>query len=194
MTDFDPSTISGLNVEAFTRWVDFKRTVHKFTYKPISLSALAIRISKWPMDRQETAVDHCISNGYKGLDDYTQGKSDVSTKKTRTKEEQKDADATFEYCQRQSAKAWGIAIQGESGTEVAKIRLAAALLARYDTDADQDSAFLAEKRMWLKARVAELLRDAEPASILRDYDCKRLVLRLFNDAGLRRLEQRAQGG
>jgi hypothetical protein len=65
------------------------------------------------------------------------------------------------------------------------------LLARYDTEADQSALPLAEKKSWLRDRIAELLREADAKLVLDDFECVRLVLRVFNSPGLNRLRARA---
>ena len=94
----------------------------------------------------------------------------------------------LDHANRESAHAWDDSRQ----RPLLKLRAAEALLARYDAETDQRSVHLAERRQWLKDRCAALVRDADPAEVLHDYHVRRMVLRLWSDRGLRKLEARAK--
>jgi hypothetical protein len=182
-----------LNEDAWSQWVAYRSGIKK-PIKSVSEEAMKLKLMRMGnLEQQQAIVDQSIANQWQGLFELKQGKPDVSAKKTRTKEEVSADQANFEYMQRESAKAWDRSLQSECGTGLVKIRLAEALLSRYDTEQDQGSAILNEKRGWLKTRVVELLRETAPGAVLADYTCWRLVLRLFGDKGLLRLEQRARG-
>jgi len=72
-----------------------------------------------------------------------------------------------------------------------KLLLADALLGRYDVEADQASLDLAERRLWLRDRVAGLVRAAKPAEVLGDYRTLGLVRALFGEPGVNRLRNLA---
>lgn len=97
------------------------------------------------------------------------------------------SDERWDHLNRQSEYGWEKIV----GTPLGKLKLAEALLARYDTYRDQGDIGLAEKREHLKSCVGALLREADAAEVLADYHVRRLVLRLFSAAGLRRLETRS---
>jgi len=177
--------VPGLDLEAWNRWLTYRQAIKK-PYKEISLHAAAMKLSGFGPN-QAAVVERSVANGWQGLFELEQKKIDPTAPKTRTKEQQAAADANFEYMQRQSAKAWGMEVCKPLG----KLHLAEALLARYDI-LDDGSTVWSEKREWLREQVAGLLRLADAAAVLQDLTAKRLVLRLFSDAGLRRLEQRTR--
>jgi hypothetical protein len=177
-----------LNEAAWDQWVAYRSGIKK-PIKSVSEEAMKLKLMRMgTAEQQQAIVDQSIANQWQGLFEIKQGKADVSAKKSRTKEEVSADQANFEWMQRDSTKHWDKSLA--SGGMVARLELAAALLARYDLE--YDSTLVAEKRDWLKDRVAADLRAADPAAILGDYDCWRLVLRLFGDKGLLRLEQRAK--
>ncbi len=94
----------------------------------------------------------------------------------------------FDYLQRQSAYSWDQTLKLPLG----RLKLCAALWARYDSELDQGSVALAERREWLKGKAAGYLREAHAQTVLDDYTCRRFVLRVWPNGGLRKLELRAQ--
>ncbi len=96
------------------------------------------------------------------------------------------SDERWDNLNRQSEYAWEKVI----GKPLGKLKLASAYLARIDTI--RDAEMRTERTDWLKERVGGLLREADPAAVLADLECWRLVLRLFSAAGLRRLELRSK--
>jgi hypothetical protein len=175
-----------LDSEAWERWKAY-RTVIKKPMKPITEEAAKLKFQRYGAD-QAAVVDQSIANGWQGLFELQKAKTDPNAPKKRTREESDAAAKQLEYLDRASGKDWDKAAQTVTG----KLLLADALLARYDVEPDQGSAILAGKREWLKIRVGELLREAMPSAVLADFTLRRLVLRLYSDAGLRRLEARVQ--
>lgn len=178
--------VPGLDHEAFDRWLAYKK-VKKQAYKDVSLQPLAIKLSRYGAD-QAAVVEQAIANNWAGLYDLRKEKADpTSTKKERTPKEKEQADKDWEYNNQQSQKNWAADIQ-KNGV-IAKLWLAEALLCRYDVLGVWGEEW-DDKRAHLKSVVAGLLREADPAKVLNDLTCKRLVLRLFSGGGLRRLEDR----
>lgn len=62
---FDPSTISGLDVEAWHEWVEYRHT-RRPAIKPESRLKAATALAKLG-GMQRSTVDHSIANGYQGL-------------------------------------------------------------------------------------------------------------------------------
>ena len=177
--------VPGLDLEAWNRWLTYRQAIKK-PYKEISLNAAALKLSNFGPN-QAAVVERSIANGWQGLFELEQKKADPNAPKERTSKE-KDADSQrFAYANRQNEKGWEHEIKSVLG----KLHMAEALLARYDV-LDDGSTVWAEKREWLREQIAGLLRLADAQAVLQDLTAKRLVLRMFSDAGLRRLEQRCQ--
>lgn len=174
-----------LDLQAWERWSAYRVAIKK-PMKSISEEAAKLKLMRFGAD-QEAVVDQSIANGWQGLFALDEKKNGAPSKK-RTKEESDARAQHLEWLDRESGKAWDREAQGLIG----KLLLCDALLARYDAEADQGSTVLAAKRDWLKTRTAELLREADPAAVLNNYITKRLVLRLFNRAGISRLEHRSR--
>jgi len=60
----DFSSIQGLNQKAWAEWTEFKKTILKQSYKT---TRAAVELAKYSPDIQQQAVDHSITNEYKGL-------------------------------------------------------------------------------------------------------------------------------
>ncbi len=176
-----------LDLEAWGRWSAYRIAIKK-PLRSVSEEATKLKLMRFGAD-QGAVVDQSIANGWQGLFAITPEKTDPTAPKKRTREQQTADDAQWKYLNKQSELEWDRRLKSEP---LAKLKLASALLARYDVAADQGSTALAEKRSWLKERVAGLLREADAGAVLNDLECWRLVLRLFSAAGLRRLELRSK--
>jgi hypothetical protein len=103
-----------------------------------------------------------------------------------------ERDARFDAADAESRRHWDQQIR-EHG-DLARLRLAFTLWARYACEVDQSSTVLAAKRDWLRDRMGELLRAVPAREVLADFTLRLGVLQVFNAAGLHRLEQRAASG
>lgn len=174
-----------LDLEAWARWLAY-RTAIKKPLKPMSEEAAKMKLARFGAD-QAAVVDQSIANGWQGWFALPKEKVDPHAPKVRTSAQKAADEAHWEFLNKQSCKEWDKVLQ----TPLTRLKLASTLLARYDTESDQGSLALAEKKSWLKDRCAELLREADAAQVLADLECWRLVLRLFNSPGINRLHQRA---
>lgn len=174
-----------LDSSAWDRWIAYRIAIKK-PLKPMSEDAARLKLSRYGAD-QAAVVDQSIANQWTGLFDLRKEKT-TPEKKGRTREEKDTDSARFSWLNTSNAQDWDRSLKATP--IIAKLLLADALLARYDAESDQGSVLLAEKREWLKTRVAELLREADAGEVLNTYALKRLVLRLFSGGGIRRLEQR----
>ena len=94
------------------------------------------------------------------------------------------------YEDRENQRNWDKTLRTDP---IGRLLLADAMLARYESIRDQGSVHVIELKANLKGKVAEILRTVDPALVLGNFHAKRLVLKLFSDAGLKRLEDRAGG-
>lgn len=178
-----------LNAKAWDEWEAYRKGI-KHMIKPQSMEAMKLKLMRFgdgPV--QQSVVDQSIAQGWQGLFAIDAPKNDPTAPKTRTKAQAEADNANFAYMNRESEKHWDKRLS--ENPILAKLQMAAALLARYDTEADQGSVLLDERRTWLKERVAALLRECQNPHVLNDYAVRGLVLRLFNAPGLRRLESRS---
>ena len=179
-----------LNQEAWDRWEHYRSAIKK-PIKPISAEPMKLKLAKMgDYDTQGKIVDQSIANQWQGLFEIKVNKEayDPHAPKKRTAEQQKTADASFEASLKANEWGWKSAIKTDkTHTE---LLLAEALLCRYDLE--PESELRDEKLQWLKGAVADRLRIADAARVISCLTLKRLVLRLFSDAGLQRLEQRAK--
>lgn len=175
-----------LNSEAWARWSAYRIAIKK-PMRAQTEEAAKLKLMRFDKD-QEAVVDQSIANGWVGLFPVTPEKTDPTAPKKRTRSQQEADTAQWDYLNRQSVKDWDKVLD----SPIKRLHLCAALLARYDVESDQGSLILSEKRSALKDRVAGLLREAEAKLVIADLNLIRLVIRLFNAAGLRRLEARAE--
>lgn len=93
----------------------------------------------------------------------------------------------FEYLNRESALAWDQILKQPLG----HLKLCAAQWARYDTERDQGSTALHERREHLKGKASGYIQEANPQAVLDDYVCRQFVLRVWPN-GIVRLERRVK--
>jgi hypothetical protein len=171
--------IQGLDTEAWERWVSYRKAIRK-PLKDVSMHAAALKLSKYGVDQAEV-VSQSISNQWQGLFELRKGKTDPSEPKQKT-DKQKAADQqVFEHNQNKSAKYW----QSVEGNPISMLRLCDALLARYqERSGDSD---IPERIEWLKGRIADFIRAADPKDVLGDPHIKSMVWQLFGERGIKRL-------
>ncbi len=73
------------------------------------------------------------------------------------------------------------------------LRLCDALLARYGISAGPDRTDIPDRVEWLKGVTAEWIKRATPADVIGDPHVRGLVRKLFGEAGVNRLRDRAEG-
>lgn len=100
------------------------------------------------------------------------------------------AEARYQDALGENERNWNARLTSDGS--MARLLLCEALLARYDVERDQDDAKLTDKREALKHKVGELLQAADAKAVLANPTTWRLVLRLYNQRGIFRLEDRAK--
>jgi hypothetical protein len=186
--DFDPTTVTGLNVAAFEQWLGYKRG-KKQTYKTeITLRAAATRLSQIGDEQaQQDAIDQAISFGWSGFFAVTPRKLAPGEKPKRTKEQTEAADAYFQAQQEHAARGW----DDQLGDPIGRLKLCEALWCRYTVQPSDD---LADKMDWLKGVVARNLKEAEAKAVANDPHLMIMVLCFFGPAGVKRIKERAAVG
>ena len=176
----DVTNIAGLDLEAWERWVAYRKAIRK-PLKEVSFHAAALKLAKYGADQAEV-VNQSISNQWQGLFELQKKKTDPAEPKQKT-DKQKAADQQiFEANADRSARFW----QSEIDDPIMKLRLCDALLARYLMR--QEEPDTAERVDWLKGRVAEFIRASEPKKVLGDPHVRSLVFWYFGERGIKRLQ------
>lgn len=170
-----------LNDTAWTRWVEYRKSISK-PLKPFSLEAAKLKLQGMGDESVQAAiVEQSIAGQWQGLfelkDKDQKKKADEPARLRRQQNE-------LEGYNRESSRHW------EQDTlrngPIAKLRLAAAYMARHPTP-----------EPWFKIAVTELIKQADPAAILGDPELYRLVLILFSTdksaRGVERLMELARG-
>ena len=177
-----------LNSGAWERWVQYRYAIKK-PIKDASLEAMKLKLERMGnAEDQAKVVDQSISNQWQGLfpiDEKKPANSPHEPKK-RTKEQEAASLAEFERAKGYSDKAWNKSLSSDE--IMTKLLLAEALMARYDLEKDDPLAV--DRFESLKDQVAGLLRIADPKKVLSNLTTWRLVLRLFSQRGIFRLEDR----
>jgi hypothetical protein len=180
-----------LNKEAWDRWVQYRSAIKK-PIKEISAEAMKLKLCKMgDYEAQSKIIDQSISNQWQGLFELKQPSKqpyDPHAEKKRTPEQQKAADAAFESALKSNEWGWKQTIKEQP--VIGELLREEAILCRIELE--PEGAMRDEKVQRLKENVGNLLRAADPSKVLNNLTLRRLVLKLFNDAGLRRLEQRAK--
>jgi hypothetical protein len=181
----DVSTINGLDIEAWDRWVAYRKAIKK-PLKEVSMHAAALKLSRYGAD-QAAVVEQSIAGQWQGLFDLKKSKPAPGEKPEKT-DKQKAADlAQLEAMQSRSAKFW----DGEIGDPIMRLRLCDAILARYQIrSGDID---IPDRIEELKDRIADLIKTANPAKVIGDPHIRSMIWQLFGDRGIKRLQQLAHG-
>jgi hypothetical protein len=171
--------IEGLDKDAWERWVAYRKAIRK-PLKDVSLHAAALKLSKYGADQAEV-VNQSVSNQWQGLFELRKGKADPTEPKQKT-DKQKAADQQiFEINEGKSQKYW----DSVEGNPISMLRLCDALLARYTQRAGDPD--IPERIQWLKGRVGDFIRQADPKEVLGDPHIKSMVWHLFGERGIARL-------
>ena len=181
--------IDGVDPAAWERWVSYRKAIKK-PIKPASMGAMQLKLLRLSKDPavQAKIIDASIENQWQGLFELKPDKPEPGKPKAKSLEEQTRDALRSSYLETQCERQWEKRIEQPLG----KLKLASALLARYDCREDQSDISLADAREYLKQRVAEQLRIESPAAVLGDPELWSMVLRLFGEGGIRRLEARAK--
>jgi hypothetical protein len=178
----DVSNIAGLDLDAWERWVAYRKAIRK-PLKEVSLHAAALKLSKYGADQSEV-VNQSISNQWQGLFELKKAKIAPGEKPEKT-DKQKAADlAALEAMESRNRKFWDSVLHDP----IMRLRLCDALLARYEIRDDMD---VPDRIDELKDRVAEFIRAADPAKVLGDPHVKSMVWKMFGDRGINRLKSLA---
>jgi hypothetical protein len=180
-----------LNLEAWNRWENYRSAIKK-PIRPVSAEPMKLKLMRMgDATAQSAVVDQSIANQWQGLFDLklpSKEPYNPHEPKKRSPEQQKAADASFEAALK--ANEWGWREEMKADRVIGELLLAEALLSRYEME--PDSELRTEKFVWIRQAVADRLRIVDAQKVLNRLTLRRLVLRLFNDAGLQRLEQRAK--
>lgn len=175
--------ITGLDLAAWERWVAYRKAIKK-PLKDVSMHAAALKLAKYGNDQAEV-VDNSISNQWQGLFDLKKSKPAPGEKPEKT-DKQKAADAVaFEAANNRSAKGW----ESVERDPIGMLKLCEALLARYVVQLDQPD--MAERIDWLSGRIADFLREADAKKVLGEPHLRAMVLQLYGERGIKRLQSRA---
>lgn len=176
----DVSNIANLDLEAWDRWVSYRKAIRK-PLKDVSMHAAALKLSKYGADQAEV-VNQSVSNQWQGLFDLQKKKTDPAEPKQKT-DKQKAADQQiFEANCDRSARFW----QSEIDDPIMKLRLCDALLSRYLIN--QNEPEIAERIVDLKGRVGEFVRLSDPKKVLGDPHVRSMVFWFFGERGIKRLQ------
>jgi hypothetical protein len=182
MTD-DPN-IPGLDLEAWSRWVAYRKAIKK-PIKEFSYNAMALKLSRYGADQGEV-VDQSIANQYQGLfplKDKPKPARGERREKTEAEREKERAQLSAE--DEKSARGWEELVR----TSYGRLLLADALLARYQINRDEN---YADKIEHLRDKVGELIRETDPVLAAGDPRISSMVGVLFGERGFRKLKDRAK--
>lgn len=172
--------IQGLDLEAWERWVAYRKAIRK-PLKEVSLHAAALKLSKYGADQGEV-VSQSISNQWQGLFELKKGRTDPSEPKQKTDKQRAADDARFAAIDENMRRGWAIT----AANNIGKLRLCDALLARYQLD--RDSADYPDRIEELKNIVRNLIRETKAQDVLGDIHLQGLIRSLWGEHGITRLK------
>lgn len=182
MSEFDPSTIPGLDGAAWERWLAYRVSIKK-PIKHASMHAAALKLSRFG-DDQEGVVEQSVANGYQGLFELKKSKPAPGEKPKKTREQIAADDANWQWKMEQAEKT----AREIAADPIGELRMLDAVLARLMFQRE-DLGF-DERYNQFKSHVAEKIAAADPAKVLGDPHLRGMVLQLWNDRGVKRLQSR----
>lgn len=169
--------------DAWERFESFRKAIRK-PIKDVSRDAMRAKLARFGND-QAAVVDQSIENQWQGLFDLKKAKPAPGEKPVKSEKQVAAENARFEADQARNERSWNSVLD----EPMTKLKLADALLARYQLD--QDTPEYHDKIDWLRGRFAELLREVDASEVLGDPHLRATVVQLWGDRGLVRLKTRA---
>ena len=182
MSEFDPSNIVGLDQSAWERWLAYRVSIRK-AIKPASMHAAALKLSRFG-DDQDAVVEQSVANGYQGLFDLKKSKPAPGEVPKKSREQVAADSARWEWQMKQAEKT----MNAIAGDPIGELRMLDAVLARLSFQ--QDDLSFTERFERLKSMIAEKIAAAPPAAVLGDPHLRSLVLQLWNERGVKKLQAR----
>ncbi|NBO55204.1 MAG: hypothetical protein EBU84_11560 [Actinobacteria bacterium] len=170
-----------LDQEAWTRWVAYRVSIKK-PIKPASENAMKLKLSRYGNDQAEV-VDQSIANQWQGLFDLKKTLA-PGEKPKKTREQIAADDANWQWKVQQAEKT----AREIAADPIGELRMLDAVLARLMFQRE-DFGF-DERYNQFKSHVAEKIAAADPAKVLGDPHLRGMVLQLWNDRGVKRLQSR----
>ena len=175
--------IEGLDVTAWERWVAFRKAIRK-PIKPVSEHAMMVKLAKYGDDQQEV-VNQSVSNQWQGLFELKKAKPGFGEKPVKTDKQVAADNERWQATQDRCAREWDKRL----AEPLAKLKLADALLARYNVRNDEVGHD--ERMEWLRERVADLVREADPKAVASDPSLLAMIRQLWSERGVLKIRARA---
>ncbi len=168
---------------AWERWVAFRKAIRK-PIKEASTHAMQMKLAKFGND-QEEVVNQSISNQWQGLFDLKKSKPGFGEKPVKTDKQVAADNERWQQAQDRNAREWDKRL----GEPLAKLKLADALLARYNVRNDEPGHD--ERMEWLQERVADLLRESDAKLVAGDPSLTAMVCQFWGERGVKKIRARA---
>lgn len=179
---FDVRTVQGLDIEAFDRWLAYKKA-RKQSYKTaMSERAAAVKLSQMG-EGQSEAVDESISNNWSGVFPLKRTLS-PGEKPKKTKQQIEADGARNEWLMGQAQKGVDAAAQ----TSIGRLRLLDGVLARVTMREQVDP----ETMEALRDRIASEMTSCDPVVAYNDPTVRSMVMQIWGPRGVAKMERRAQ--
>ena len=175
--------VEGLDVTAWERWVAFRKAIRK-PIKEASIHAMQMKLAKYG-DDQEEVVNQSVSNQWQGLFDLKKSKPGFGEKPVKTDKQVAADNERWQHAQDRCAREWDKRL----GEPLAKLKLADALLARYNVRNDEPGHD--ERMEWLRERVADLVREADPKAVAGDPSLLAMIRQFWSEKGVLKIRARA---
>lgn len=175
--------VEGLDVVAWERWVAFRKAIRK-PIKEASTHAMQMKLAKFG-DDQEEVVNQSISSQWQGLFPIKKPKPGFGEKPVKTDKQVAADNERWQQTQDRNAREW----DKHLGEPLAKLKLADALLARYNVRSDEPGHD--ERMEWLRERVADLLREADAKLVAGDPNLTAMICQFWGERGVKKIRARA---
>ena len=172
-----------LDVEAWQRWEAYRLAIRK-PIKPASAEAMKLKLARFGED-QAAVIEQSISNQWQGLFDLRKTKLAPGEKPVKTDKQVTADNERWQQTQDRNAREW----DKHLGEPLAKLKLADALLARYNVRSDEPGHD--ERMEWLRERVADLLRESDAKLVAGDPNLTAMICQFWGERGVNKIRARA---
>jgi hypothetical protein len=172
-----------LDVEAWQRWEAYRLAIRK-PIKPASAEAMKLKLARYG-DDQAAVVEQSISNQWQGLFELKKSKPGFGEKPVKTDKQVAADNERWQHAQDRNAREWDKRL----GEPLAKLKLADALLARYNVRNDELGHD--ERMEWLRERVADLLRESDAKLVAGDPSLLAMIRQFWSEKGVLKIRARA---
>jgi hypothetical protein len=179
---FDVRTVQGLDIDAFDRWLGFKKGRRQSYKTPLSERAAAVKLSQMGDDQAEV-VNEAIANNYAGFFPLKKILA-AGQKPEKTNKQIAAENARFDSENSRSQEYWN---KHGLRDDLGRLKLCEALLARYSVQPEEG-----DRMEQLRNVVVDCMQSVSSIKVLDNPSLLSMIRALWGEKGVNRLKTRAK--